>query len=84
MTNSPDFEKMTPEEYEQFQKESAERIKEIEKKHWKDYEMAKLRAYAIISNLKISKIQQGLEKCRLWRISACANWYKTCFIVLEI
>ena len=33
MTNSPDFEKMTPEEYEQWQKEITEdRIKEIEKK----------------------------------------------------
>lgn len=33
LTNSPDFEKMTPEEYEQWQKEITEdRIKEIEKK----------------------------------------------------
>lgn len=32
MTNSPDFEKMTPEEYEQSLKEAPARIKEIEKK----------------------------------------------------
>ena len=32
LTNGPDFEKMTPEEYEQFKKDCAERIKEIEKK----------------------------------------------------
>ena len=32
MTNSPDFEKMTPEEYEQWQKYVAERIPAIEKK----------------------------------------------------
>lgn len=33
LTNTPDFIKnMTPEEYEQFKKDAAERIKEIEKK----------------------------------------------------
>ncbi len=32
LTNGPDFEKMTPEEYEQFKKDAAERIEEIEKK----------------------------------------------------
>lgn len=37
LSNRPEeISDMTPEEYEQFQKESDERIEEIEKKHWKD------------------------------------------------
>ncbi len=34
-------------------------------------------------NVLIKKLQ-GLEKRGLWRISACANWYRPCFFVLEI